>query len=230
MNKIKLLLIEDNRLLRSGILAMLKGHADIKAAAGHENGDNGASNLRDFAPDIVLIDVGPRTIANFHRISVIKEESPAAKIIVMDIAPSEGDILHFVQAGVTGFILKKATLHDFLATIRSVAGGESVLPPLLNASLFIQIIEQNGNGGTPKTDMPVRMTVREREVIGLIGEGLSNKAIGARLHIATYTVKSHVHNIMEKLTLHTRLEVATFGYTDGTGAKEIVKSVHLLDN
>lgn len=97
-----------------------------------------------------------------------------------------------------------------MSTIRAVAAGEEVLPAQMTASLFPQIARDEVMNGGPELPDSVRMTPREREVINLIEEGLSNKAIGQRLHISSHTVKSHLRNIMEKLTLHSRLEIAPY--------------------
>ena len=146
----------------------------------------------------------------------------------MDLAPVQADILQYVKAGANGFILKDASLNDFLITIRTVHEGATVLPPLLIDSLFSQIVDHAVREGKTKLKDAVRMTKREREVIGLLGEGLSNKEIGHRVHLSTYTIKSHIHNIMEKLALHTRLEIANYSYTDET-LKTITKSISMVN-
>ena len=130
----------------------------------------------------------------------------------MDLIPVNGEIIEFVNAGVCGFVLKDATFDEFVATIRAVAAGEKVLPPRLTESLFSQIASEVGARGREQVIEDVRMTRREREVIELIGEGLSNKEIAQRLNIATHTVKSHVRNVMEKLALHTRLQIAAYSH------------------
>jgi DNA-binding NarL/FixJ family response regulator len=230
MNKIRLLLIDDNRLLRDGIAAMLKGHKDIKVVAASGNGENSILKIHRLKPNVILLDLGLRNQSSLHVVEIVKKEFPQAKVIVMDLAPAQGDILQFVKAGASGFILKDATLDDFLTTIRSVAEGGKVLPAILSESLFTQIIEHAVNGGRANLNKAIQMTKREREVISLISDGLSNKEIGQRLHIATYTIKSHIHNIMEKLALHTRLEVANYTYTDGTLAKVVAKGISMMKN
>ncbi len=230
MNKIRLLLIEDNRLLRDGIADMLKGHRDIKVVAATGNGENSILKIHELKPSIILLDLGLRSQNSLRVVEIVKKEFPQAKVIVMDLSPAQGDILQFVKAGASGFILKDATVDEFLTTIRSVAEGAKVLPPTLGDSLFSQIIEHAIEGGKANINKAIRMTKREQEVIGYISEGLSNKEIGQRLHIATYTIKSHVHNIMEKLALHTRLEVANYTFTDGTLTKEVAKSIALMHN
>ena len=140
----------------------------------------------------------------------------------MDLVPLQEDILFFVQAGVSGFILKDATVDDFLKTIRSVKDGAKVLPPHLTESLFSQIIEKAVNeSNSLKVIDAVKMTKRERQVIELVADGLTNKEIAQSLHLSTFTVKSHIHNILEKLALHTRVQIAKYahtsnGYNDGT--------------
>ena len=208
MHKIRLLLIEDNRLLRDGIAAMLKGHRDINVVAASGNGENSIQKIHKLKPDVILLDLGLRSHNSLHVVELVKREFPRANVIVMDLAPAQGDVLQFVRAGASGFILKDATVDDFLATIRSVAEGGKVLPPVLSGSLFSQIIEHAVDGGRAKLTKAIRMTKREREVIGLVSDGLTNKEIAKRLNIATYTIKSHVHNILEKLSLRSRVEVA----------------------
>jgi DNA-binding NarL/FixJ family response regulator len=213
MKKIHVLLIEDNRLLREGMAAMLKEQPDLKVAASSGNSD-AVEQAKKVKPAIILLDLGLRNQNSLNLLGMLKKCAPKAKVIGMDLVPIQEELVQYVEAGVCGFVLKDATFDDFLKTIHSVAKGVNVLPPPLTGSLFSQIVEH----GTRKTRgnpfASVRMTRREREVIVLIAEGLSNKEIASQLHLATDTVKSHVHNILEKLALHTRLEIASFAHSD----------------
>lgn len=229
MKKIRLLLIEDNRLLRDGIFSILKSHKDFIIIAASGDGKKNLLKIKQLKPNVVLLDLGLRSQNSLHVVEVVKEEFPLAKIIVMDLAPVQADILQYVKAGANGFILKDASLNDFLITIRTVHEGENVLPPLLVDSLFSQIVDHAVREGKSHLKKAVQMTKREREVIGLLSEGFSNKEIGQRMHLSTYTVKSHIHNIMEKLALHTRLEIANYSYSDQTH-KTISKSISMINN
>ncbi|MDQ7818867.1 MAG: response regulator transcription factor [Melioribacteraceae bacterium] len=229
MKKIRLLLIEDNRLLRDGILGILKPHKDIVIVAASAEGKNTLLKIQQLKPNVVLLDLGLRSQNSLHVVEIVKKDFPEAKIIVMDLAPVQADILQYVKAGANGFILKDASLKDFLITIRAVAEGSTVLPPLLVDSLFSQIVDHAVREGKSKLKEAVRMTKREREVIGLLSEGMSNKEIGHRIRVSIYTVKSHIHNIMEKLALHTRLEIANYSYTTAT-LKTISKSISMISN
>ena len=214
MTKIRLLLVEDNRLLREGLTGMLNEQPDIEVVAAFGNGKEAVLKAtQELKPEIILLDLGLKGQNSLRLVEAVKKERPKVKMIVMDLMPVQADMIEFVEAGVSGFILKDATFADFVGTIQSVAAGASVLPPSLTGSLFSQIVEKVVGEGRGSLIESVRMTKREREVIELIAEGLSNKEIAQRLSIATYTVKSHVHNILEKLALHTRLQVASYAHT-----------------
>jgi len=229
MKKIRLLLIEDNRLLRDGIHSILKAHKDIVIIAASGDGRNTLVKIKQLKPNVILLDLGLRSQNSLHVVEIVKKDFPDAKIIVMDLAPVQADILQYVKAGANGFILKDASLNDFLITIRTVAEGSTVLPPLLVDSLFSQIVDHAVREGNSKLKEAVRMTAREREVIGFLGEGLTNKDIAQKIHVSMYTVKSHIHNIMEKLALHTRLEIANYSYT-GETLKTVAKSISTINH
>jgi DNA-binding NarL/FixJ family response regulator len=215
VSKIRVLLIEDNRLLREGITAMLNSQPDIKAVSATGNGD-ATEKARKIKPQVVLLDLGLRSQNSLRVAERIKKEYSKAEIVVMDLIPVQAEVVEFVKAGVSGFILKDATIEDFLATIRSVAEGKKVLPPPLTGTLFSHIVEYAVQSGKADRLMKaVRLTKREHEVVDLIARGMSNKEIATELHIAVHTVKSHVHNILDKLALHTRLELASFALTEG---------------
>lgn len=228
MKKIRLLLIEDNHLLRDGIFLILKPQKDIIILAASGDSRDTFTKIKELKPNVVLLDLGLRSQNSLHVVEIVKQDFPQAKIIVMDLAPVQADILQYVKAGASGFILKDASLNDFLRTIRTVSEGATVLPSLLVDSLFSQIIEHAIREGKSKLNEAVKMTKREREVIGFLGDGMSNKQIGQKIRISTYTVKSHIHNIMEKLALHTRLEIANYSYT-GETLKTVAKSISIIN-
>ena len=224
MTKIRLLLVEDNRLLREGMTQMISKQPDLDVVAASEDFESLAPAAQKLKPHVVLLDLSSRDHDSLRAVEMVKEKIPEAKVVVMGLIPIQEDILELVKGGVSGFVLKEATLGDFVKTIKSVAEGAKVLPPQLTESLFSQIVDAAVRNGKVHPD-DVRMSKREQEVMDLIGEGLSNKEIAQRLHLATYTVKSYVHNILEKLALHTRLEVAA--YTHGEGSSK-TKSDNVL--
>jgi DNA-binding NarL/FixJ family response regulator len=210
---ISVALIEDNRLVREGMTAMLNQTEDFEVVAAGPSGD--PALLKEAKPQVILLDVGLWDDDSLRVAETVKKEYPDSRVIIMDLLPIQEDIVEFVNAGVSGFILKDATFEDLVRTIRAVAEGAHVLPPAMTSTLFSQIAKEAVVRGRAAAMEAVRMTAREREVIDLIGEGLSNKEIAIRLNIATHTVKSHVRNVMEKLALHTRLQIAAFAHKAG---------------
>lgn len=209
--KIRLLIIEDNRLLREGLVAVLKKQPDMTVVESVGNGENIMTIIRKYRPEVMLLDLGLRSRNSLNLVKQVNKKYGQTKIIVMDLIPSQADVLEFIQVGVSGFILKDATLEDFLKTIRSVNKGLQVLPSNLTGSLFSQIVEHALNtAGSFMIDDSVRMTKREKQVIELIADGFTNKEIAQQLHLSTYTVKSHVHNVLEKLALNTRVQIAKY--------------------
>jgi DNA-binding NarL/FixJ family response regulator len=206
-------IVDDNRLVREALAAMLDRLADMRVVA---TGVADAAFLNETKPDVLLLDVGLRDEDSLGLAAALSKHPDGPKIVVMDLIPMSEDIVQFVNAGVSGFLLKDATFDEFVATIKSVAAGEKVLPARLTESLFSQIVLGADARGREEVLEDVRMTRREREVIELIGEGLSNKEIAQRLNIAAHTVKSHVRNVMEKLALHTRLQIAAFSRREGS--------------
>jgi two-component system nitrate/nitrite response regulator NarL len=208
-------IIEDNRLVREGLIALLSNLSDVRVVAS-ASGDETAM-LPDVNAQVILLDVG---LSHGHSLRVakqIRENWPDSRVILMDVLPVYEDLVQFVNAGVSGFVMKDATLEDLISTVRSVAQGGQVLPPQMATTLFARIATDAVVRGRPEALEAVRMTPREREVIDLIAEGLSNKEIATRLEIATDTVKSHVRNVMEKLMLHTRLQIAAFAHRESKG-------------
>ena len=213
MKKIRILLIEDNRLLRDGIASMLRKQSDMQVVATVGNGENVLMTMEKHKPNILLLDLGLRSQNSLEVVKLTKQHFPEIKIIVMDLIPLQSDVFEFVKAGVSGFILKDANVTEFFKTIESVYQGSQVLPPHLTGSLFSQIVEHAIIESKPSLIIEsVRMTKRERQVVGLIADGFTNKEIAQKLHLSTYTVKSHVHNILEKLSLHTRVQVANYSH------------------
>ena len=210
MKKIRILVVEDNRIMNDGITTLLNKQADMHVVSTIGSGNNILLKASQAKPHVILMDVGLKKLKESLVVELIKKNIPEAKLIGMGLLPLQADIVEFVEAGASGFILKNAAIREFLATIRSVVKGEKILPPSLTGSLFSHVAELALKKGKGKIVNAVRMTKRELEIIALIADGQSNKEIARQLSIATHTVKSHMHNIMEKLAIHTRLQIAKF--------------------
>ncbi len=216
MKKTKILLVEDNRILRDGIRAIINKQPDLRIVAVSGGNHDTLQQARRLKPQVVLMDLGLRNENGLRVVGALTKELPQTRVIGMGLIPSQLDIVELVEVGAAGFILKDATIEDVLGTIRAVARGIRILPPLLTESLFTHVINLALRKGKGRLAGAVRMTKREREITALIAEGMSNKEIAHRLNLSTYTVKSHIHNILEKMALHSRLEIAVHTY-DNTG-------------
>ncbi len=203
-------IIEDNRLVREGMRDMLDELPDVKVVLAATSLE--ADLLKKMKPRVVLLDVGLQERNSLRLCETVRKEIEDARVIVMDLLPVHEEIADFVNAGVAGFILKDAPFEDYVGTIRSVAEGGRVLPPKMTGTLFSQIANVAVRRGREEALKAVRMTEREREVISRIAAGMSNKEIAKDLNIATDTVKSHVRNVMDKLALHTRLQIAAYAH------------------
>ena len=212
---ISLVLIDDNRLVREGIAAMIRTQADFRVLASSADVDEALEFAGAARPDVVLLDFALADRNSLPLTETVRLELPSVRVIVMGLLPTQEDVVDYIRAGVAGFIMKDASFEEFFETIRQVASGHRVLPRALTASLFDQIIVDHDETAVPRRRMAMhaaQVTAREREVIDALSEGLSNKEIAARLNIAVHTVKSHVHNVLEKLALRSRLEVAAFSH------------------
>lgn len=152
----------------------------------------------------MLVRTGPALL------EALRKASPSVKVVVIGFPRDGAGMVSVIEAGAAGFVLEDAGTAELVGTLRFVATGAHVLPPALVDSLFSQIASHTLEGRRARSADEARLTHREREIVPMIGQGLSNKEIGNRLHIAVHTVKTHVHNILEKLAVRTRLQVATY--------------------
>jgi len=206
--KTLILVIEDNRLLREGLAALLDAQPDFKVVAAAEDANVGLGQLGETKPHVVLVDATLGDHDSRRVVESVKNTAPEVRVIVMDLLPAEEDVIAFIKA------------EDFVRTIRSVAAGADVVPHALTGTLLSHIVDRAALRHTPPRDTPdimegVRITRREREVIDLVTDGLGNKEIAQRLNLAPHTVQNYVRHILEKLALHSRLQLAAFAHKAG---------------
>ncbi len=207
---VSIVLIEDNRLVREGLARLLRDQGDFEILACAADPEEALQKTREAKPQVVLLDVALDDREGFDVLAAIHRQAPEAKVIVMGLSSFAGHVADLVRAGAAGFLMKDASLEAFLSTVRAVVDGTAVLPSELTGTLFTEIANQVEQRDSASALDGVRLTPREREVVDMIGAGLSNQEIASRLGIAIHTVKSHVHNVLEKLSLRSRLEVAAF--------------------
>ena len=141
MKKIRILIVEDNRVLRDGLINLLNGQPDMKVVAAIGSSNNVLKTISNVKPHIKLLDLGLWNDKHRNVLEAVRKNYPNVKVIGMGLIPSQADIVESIEAGAAGFILKDATVKEFLGTIRSVANGIKVLPPILTSSIFSSVIE-----------------------------------------------------------------------------------------
>lgn len=213
---ISVVIIDDNRLLLDALTAMIRTQPEFSVLLASTNVDDALTRLRQSTPDIVLLDIGLEEYDSLNLTETVRKGIPSARVVVMGLLTGQDDVAEYVRVGASGFVMKESSAEDLYATIRSVATGTAVLPPILAHTLFSQIQEDPTLRSEARRLEAMGLTIRERQVVELLTRGLSNKEIATRMNIAVHTVKSHVHNVLEKLTLRSRLEVVAFSHKNVT--------------
>jgi DNA-binding NarL/FixJ family response regulator len=206
---IHILIGEDNRILRDSIVQAISKEADIQIVAAVDS-DFDRTKIIALQPDVILIDISLNHLDCQHIVNFIHEQIPGSKTILFDLAPQHSEVIEFVRLGVSGFILKDASVEDLMKTLQSVAAGGKILPSSLIDTLFTEIMQGMGKTEILRIKDLADITRREQEIIGKLAQGLSNKEIANVLNISVDTIKSHVHNILEKLSLQRRSQIAAY--------------------
>lgn len=215
---ISVVLIDDNQSTREGLAALIRRQPGFRVLTSSAEVETALRMVRLRRPDIVLLSIGGGANDRLTLAGALHGQAPESRVILMGVHPPHEDVEGFIMAGVAGFLMADASPEQFFGTIQSVALGSNVLPRELTPCLFVQL---NREGVRPRPTQALdaeSLTPREREVADLIVLGLCNKEIARRLGIALHTVKSHVHKVLSKLAVNTRLEVAAFAQRGVLGA------------
>ncbi len=208
--RISIVLVNEGPSVRGGVVSRIRSQPGFRVLAASAIVEEAVQAVKETRPDVVLLNLRQEGDDSLALAGALHGEAPESRVILMGVEANQADLASFVRAGVSGFILADASFDTFLHTIHSVTQGIQVLPWELTGSLFGQL-KHYGVPGRPKRTLSIeRLTDREREVANLIVQGLGNKAIAIRLKIALQTVKAHVHNVLSKLAVNNRLEVAAF--------------------
>jgi len=204
---IRIFIVDDNRLLREGLISMLTEQDELVVVGAAENGRKAVELIKDLRPDVALIDIGMPDQDGIDVTRTLRQDLPEVKVIILGMPDLTDEIMACIEAGAVGYVLKEGSFENLVETIRSARRGESFCSPRMAASLFSRVAELAGES-IPQSS--VRLTPREVEIIYKIAEGLSNKEIAQQLTIELQTVKNHIHNILDKLQLHNRLEAVQY--------------------
>jgi DNA-binding NarL/FixJ family response regulator len=214
MEPVRVLLVDDDDLMRAGLRAVLSSDASVEVVGEAGDGRAAVERTRTLRPDVVLMDVRMPDLDGISATRELLTTSPAVKVVILTTFEQDDYIFGALHAGASGFLLKRCGPEELLAGIHTVAAGDSLLSP----SVTRIVIDRMAHQPTPELGSARRLeelTPREREVLQLMARGLSNGEIAAELVIEESTVKTHVKRILMKLRLRDRVQAVIFAYESG---------------
>lgn len=219
LNKIKIVIADDHTIVRQGLRALLEAQKDIQVVAEASDGAEAVRLVQELRPTIVVMDITMPTMDGLAATRVIKRDMPEVHVLILTMHENDEYFFQVLQAGASGYVLKRAAANDLIAAIHAVTRGEVFLHPSVTKKLVTDYLNRARIGETP--DMRERLTPREREVLALIAEGLSNREIADRLVLGLSTVQTHYSHILEKLGLQKRSELIKYAIRHGLIDAEI---------
>lgn len=206
---IRVLLVDDFPLVREGIAAALEADPAIEVVGQAATAPEGLDRARELRPDVVVLDMRMPEAGGLVLLEQLTEELPDTKVLVMTASEKADTLLQAVAGGAAGYLTKRANRRELVDAVITVHGGGSVVPPQLAAELLRDYRRVSGNGGTATNGNGYSMlTPREREIVGLVSQGLTDKEIGARLFISPRTVQNQLGRIRDKTGRGRRSELA----------------------
>jgi DNA-binding NarL/FixJ family response regulator len=200
MGSIKVALAEDHTILREGLRSLISSHQDMEVVCEAMDGHEAIRCVDTFRPDIVLLDLSMPRLNGLDAIREIKKINKPTRVIVLTVHKTEEYVRASLQAGAEGYLLKDAGYAELLAAIRCVMDGKRYLSPGISGTVIDGYLE-GGKTGEQITAWDT-LSIRERQIVKLIGEGYKNKDIAELLFISVKTVEKHRANIMKKLNIH----------------------------
>ncbi len=215
MNKVKLLIVDDHRVVREGLGAILKTKEDIDLIGEATNGLEAVSMANTLQPDVILMDISMPKMNGIKATEMIKQASPEIGIVALTMHDDDTTILELVQAGVDGYLLKDADSAEIVKAILTVHRGESVIDPLITKKILGELTQKKPLQREPRLENKYHLSGRELEVLQLVARGETNKEIANDLGLSEKTIKNHLRNIFTKMSVDDRTKAAIQGIQDG---------------
>ena len=213
--RIRVLLADDHTLVRQGLRALLEREADIKVIGEATNGKEVIKKTEALRPDIVVMDVSMPRLNGIEATQKITADHPDVRVVVLSMHAGEDYVKGMLRAGASGYVLKDAPANDLLSAIRAVAAGGYAIHPRVSGSVVAGFLKGIG------VEEPVGdLTPREREVLQLIAEGMTNREIASHLRLSVKTVEAHRTAMMKKLELHGVAELTRWAIRRGLVTSE----------
>lgn len=209
MTPVRLLIVDDQAAIRDALAVTLDLDPDITVVGTASDGRQALAAVGEHDPDVVLMDLTMPVLGGVDATARLRETRPAVAVVVLTTFENDDSILAALRAGARGYLTKDASRVTIVQAVRSAHAGHSVLDPAVQSRL----VDLAARPAEPATAVP--LTAREREILGLIGQGLRNGEIARRLHISEATVKSHLNNLFTKAGLHSRADAVRLALTLG---------------
>lgn len=209
---VRVLIVDDNALFRDGLVSLLRRSEGIEVVGAASSGDEAVRRAPVLRPDVVLMDLEMPGMDGVETTRRVLAEYPDTAVCMLTVSEQEHDLFAAVHAGARGYLVKSASVEELSRAILALAEGGALVSPHLARDLvdaFQRLMPHEEDATT------ARLTAREREILGLVGQGLSNQEIADRLVIAENTVKVHLRNILDKLQVHSRAHAAAIAAQAG---------------
>ncbi|MCX5309875.1 response regulator transcription factor [Streptomyces sp. NBC_00154] len=216
MTTIRVLIADDQVMVRQGFTVLLDAEPGIEVVGQAVDGLDAVSKVAELAPDVVLMDVRMPVLGGIEAARRITSPHDAqVKVLILTTFDLDEYVYEALRAGASGFLLKDASVEELVHAVRVVAAGDALLAPNITKRLIAEFSRMTAAPRAPLMDRVGDLTERETEVLSLIAQGLSNAEIATRLVVAEQTAKTHVSRILAKLGLRDRTQAAVFAYETG---------------
>jgi DNA-binding NarL/FixJ family response regulator len=213
---IRVLIADDDALVRAALTMMLAGTEDIRVVAEAADGSEVASAVDAYRPDVVLMDIRMPRMDGLAATELLRTRADAPQVIVLTTFDADDHVLRALRAGASGFLLKDTPPSEILKAVRLVAAGEAMLSPAVTRRLLEHLAEGGADARRATSqEMLERLTDREREVAVAVAQGKSNAEIASELYMSVATVKAHVSRVLTKLELNNRVQIALLAHDAG---------------
>lgn len=213
MAKIRVLICDDHTILREGIRLLLNAQTDIEVVGEASDGRDAVAQARALKPDVILMDIAMPSLNGLEATKQIHHDDPNARVLVLTMYESDEYVAQMLEAGATGYVLKKVAGSELVYAIRAVYHGEAFLYPSITKRLvedYLRRVEM----GQERTSLDI-LTDREREILQLIAEGHTSKEIADMLSLSIRTVQNHRAHVMQKLGIHDRGDLIKYAIQKG---------------
>ncbi len=213
MSKIRVLLAEDHTIVRKGIRSLLDDEPSIEVVGEAANGREAVAQASALKPDIVVMDHTMPLLNGLEATRQLRKALPDVRVLILTMHTNEEYVFQFLQAGAAGYLVKQTAPTDLITAIRTIYAGDSFLSPKISKAVIDEYVRSSKASG--RASLENVLTEREREVLQLVAEGLSNQEIAGQLHISAKTVGVHRLNLMQKLDLHNLADLTKYAIRAG---------------